>query len=54
MVARLRISRDANCGKSSARSGMRPSRNDSTSERETAAPISTNSSPNVSVRNSGS
>ena len=53
MVARLRISREANWGNICASSGMRPSRKRSASESETLAPISTNSSVKSSVSSSG-
>ena len=54
MVAVLRISRDANCGKTSARIGTRPASRVSTSERVSAAPISRPSSPTSKDRSSGS
>ena len=53
IVARLRMSGDANCGNSSASSGTRPSRRCSTSESESAAPISMLASPTSSARSSG-
>ena len=54
MVAVLRISRDANCGNTSARIGTRPASRVSTSERVSAAPISSVSWPTSKDRSSGS
>ncbi len=54
IVAPLRISRDANCGNSSASSGTAPSSRRSISVRVSAAPISIWSSPTVRPRSSAS
>jgi hypothetical protein len=54
IVAPLRISREANWGKTWSSSGSRPSRRSSTSDRLSAAPISTADSVVSKPRSSGS
>ena len=54
IVARLRMSGDANCGKTWSSSGTRPARRRPISVSESAAPISIEASPIVSSRSSGS